>query len=424
MKLSQSLSFRLDSTGKIRIRSSDISPEFFITPDIFWILKAIQMNIPFPKIPQYIKETLKNTHVPNDYSQDIEALISEGIILNESSYNTQENLLSDSWIQWSMISDDIRTKTYLEALQKIITPECTVMDLGSGTGIFALSSLHFGAKKALAIEESYWSEKIPLLAKRLGLPVDRLEVFSGNSMNIKDMRSPDILVHEIFGNDPLEEGLIPYLMDIQKKIKPHHILPQKISVYGQACEIHPESSLFYKIEAFQKYSQQKVTEKTPFYDLFLKEFIDINHWNDLSFTYKITAQDFIPRSESLHLWSLSFKDLSSFKTKDRTPKKNIASNNCHNLDFIKNTQNSEKIVTKPYVFLLWFRMHVDNDLTLSNHPLQDDYCHHWSLIVVPFKNYPNLNQPLEVKSGVSQDLLSLTVQLKQNNAIIANRGDR
>lgn len=52
----------------------------------------------------------------------------------------------------AMIADDVRMSAYALALERTIRPGCTVLDIGTGTGVMALLACRFGAGKVVAIE--------------------------------------------------------------------------------------------------------------------------------------------------------------------------------------------------------------------------------------------------------------------------------
>ncbi|MGA9378220.1 MAG: 50S ribosomal protein L11 methyltransferase, partial [Phormidium sp.] len=54
----------------------------------------------------------------------------------------------------SMIADKGRMDAYVKALRQTVKPDSVVVDIGTGTGIFALLACQFGAKKVYAIEPS------------------------------------------------------------------------------------------------------------------------------------------------------------------------------------------------------------------------------------------------------------------------------
>ena len=63
--------------------------------------------------------------------------------------------MSYNLIQYgSMISDAWRMNPYISALKSKINSRSIVLDLGAGTGIFAMLACKFGAKKVYAIESN------------------------------------------------------------------------------------------------------------------------------------------------------------------------------------------------------------------------------------------------------------------------------
>ena len=52
----------------------------------------------------------------------------------------------------SMITNSERMAPYVQALRAAIKPNSIVVDIGTGTGIFALLACQFGARKVYAIE--------------------------------------------------------------------------------------------------------------------------------------------------------------------------------------------------------------------------------------------------------------------------------
>jgi type I protein arginine methyltransferase len=52
----------------------------------------------------------------------------------------------------AMIADRVRMNSYHEALRRRVRPGDVVVDLGAGTGIFALLACRFGARRVYAIE--------------------------------------------------------------------------------------------------------------------------------------------------------------------------------------------------------------------------------------------------------------------------------
>ena len=66
----------------------------------------------------------------------------------------------------SMISSSARTGPFVEALRRAVRPDSVVVDIGSGTGIFALLACRFGAARVYAIEASDGPGVRPALRRR------------------------------------------------------------------------------------------------------------------------------------------------------------------------------------------------------------------------------------------------------------------
>ena len=54
----------------------------------------------------------------------------------------------------AMIADEVRMGAFVRALRQAVKPGAVVIDIGTGTGIFALLACRFGARRVYAIEPS------------------------------------------------------------------------------------------------------------------------------------------------------------------------------------------------------------------------------------------------------------------------------
>ena len=88
-------------------------------------------------------------------------------------------------------------------------PGQTVLDLGSGTGVWAVAAARLGARRVVAVErEAVLVPVIEALARENGV-ADRVEVVQADARRVRLPRAFDVVVSEMVGNEAFEEGLLP-----------------------------------------------------------------------------------------------------------------------------------------------------------------------------------------------------------------------
>src|ERR1044071_9186116 len=92
-----------------------------------------------------------------------------------------------------MIADFGRTAAYAKALERRVTPESVVVDIGTGTGIFALLAARLGARKVYAIDPSDAIEYGRRIAAANGLS-ERVDFIQGLSTDIQLPEKADVIV--------------------------------------------------------------------------------------------------------------------------------------------------------------------------------------------------------------------------------------
>ena len=101
-----------------------------------------------------------------------------------------------------MVTDWVRTGAYQEALRREVRPGCTVADIGTGTGIFAMLACAFGARRVYAIEPDSIVEVAREVAAANGV-ADRVELISELSTRVELPEPVDLIVSDIGGVLPL-----------------------------------------------------------------------------------------------------------------------------------------------------------------------------------------------------------------------------
>jgi type I protein arginine methyltransferase len=116
-----------------------------------------------------------------------------------------------------MIADRVRMDAYAAALQQNISPDSIVLDVGSGTGIFALLSCKFGARKVYAVEPSDVIEVARQIAKANGF-LDRIEFIQAMSTDITLPERANLMVSDMRGVLPFYQQNVSAVIDARKRL--------------------------------------------------------------------------------------------------------------------------------------------------------------------------------------------------------------
>jgi protein arginine N-methyltransferase 1 len=137
----------------------------------------------------------------------------------------------------NMIADSIRTSAYVEALRQAVKPGAVVLDIGTGTGIFALLACQFGARRVYAIE--------PSDAIQVGREVsvangygDQIEFIQGLSTQITLPEKVDAIISDLHGALPLFQHHIPSIVDARQRfLAPGGVqIPQRDTLWATVVE--------------------------------------------------------------------------------------------------------------------------------------------------------------------------------------------
>ncbi|MFN0111297.1 MAG: 50S ribosomal protein L11 methyltransferase [Blastocatellia bacterium] len=117
----------------------------------------------------------------------------------------------------SMVADTVRMDAYLQALRQQITPGAVVLDIGTGTGIFAFWAIRFGARKVYAIEPNNAVQTGREIAAASGLS-EQIEFIQGLSTQITLPEKADVIVSDLRGTLPLYAHHIPTIIDARQRL--------------------------------------------------------------------------------------------------------------------------------------------------------------------------------------------------------------
>lgn len=142
-----------------------------------------------------------------------------------------------------MLNDHSRTAGFIRAVESVVRPGDVVVDIGTGTGILALAAARAGARRVFAIESSSMADTAEAVFAANGF-ADRITVLRGTSSAVSLPEPADVIVAELLGHHPLDEGLLPVIADARRRhARPGaRVIPRRLSVLAQPIEI-PEEEL-------------------------------------------------------------------------------------------------------------------------------------------------------------------------------------
>ena len=115
-----------------------------------------------------------------------------------------------------MISDHVRTDAFLRAMERVVDRDSVVVDIGTGTGIFALSACRLGARHVYAIEPDDVIEVARRIAADNGFD-DRISFLQGTSTEVDLPEPADVIISDIGGLLPHYDQHIPSIVDARDR---------------------------------------------------------------------------------------------------------------------------------------------------------------------------------------------------------------
>ena len=131
-----------------------------------------------------------------------------------------------------MITCEPRMSAYAEALRRAITPGCSVIDIGAGSGIFSLLACQYGAGSVIAIDPDDSVEVLRASAATNGFS-DRISVLQGISTDYVGPKV-DVIISDLRGCLPLFEQHIPSIVDARERLLAPggHLIPARDRLFA------------------------------------------------------------------------------------------------------------------------------------------------------------------------------------------------
>ena len=145
-----------------------------------------------------------------------------------------------------LLGDAHRNRAFYKALKKHVTPESNVLDIGSGTGVWAIIAARLGAKRVVAVEQDpILIGLIKSLAIANGVS-DRIEAIASESTQLQQAREFDIIISETIGNLAFDEQIVPIMIDARNRLlKPGGVLiPESVALVASPAHLKSRQKKF------------------------------------------------------------------------------------------------------------------------------------------------------------------------------------
>ena len=167
----------------------------------------------------------------------------------------------------AMIEDAVRTPAYLAALEQAVRPGSVVVEIGTGTGFFAIIAARLGARRVYAIE-SDTSIRLAREVAALNGCADRIEFIEALSTDVTLPEQGDVLLSDLRGVLPTLGVHIPSIVDARARLlKPGGIqIPSEDTLWMALLESPrqwPRSTSRTRIQALMASTSRPCTASSP-----------------------------------------------------------------------------------------------------------------------------------------------------------------
>jgi protein arginine N-methyltransferase 1 len=131
----------------------------------------------------------------------------------------------------SMLLDQVRTESFLQAILKTVKAGDVVLDMGCGIGILSYFACMSGARRVYAVEQDPIIELAKAICRQNGYQ-DQVVFVNDWSNNIELPEPVDVIVTETLGNIGFEEGILGWVMDAKERFLAEggRIIPRSIEL--------------------------------------------------------------------------------------------------------------------------------------------------------------------------------------------------
>ena len=283
--------------------------------------------------------------------------------------------------QWhsAMLNDEIRNQAFEEAIKSAVKPGCSLLDIGTGTGLLAMVASRAGAKRVIGCESvGFLAEAAREIVQQNSLEDDIsiLHKWSKDLTIGKDIMEPvDILVAEIVDTGLLGENIIAAISDARRRLcKPSAtIIPCGATVYAAPIE-SKEIALERRVSMANGFNISLLNSLRP--NMYIQTDLSKYDWRMLSEPIQIFDLDFTRDQPLLEQESFCL------------------------------TPNSDGTA---HCIAFWFDLHLSPTVTLSTAP--EKPATHWKQAVYTFSDPVEIKQNEPIRMNASHNQSKITISL-------------
>lgn len=143
-----------------------------------------------------------------------------------------------------MLGDGVRNKLLARAIKKTVSQNTSFLDIGAGTGVWAILAAKLGATRVVAVEiEECLIPFIHKHAQENGV-ADRIEIIHGKSDDVKIKGKFDVIVSELFGGDAFGRDTVGSFIDVRERfLAPGGILiPDRLAMFAVPVHVKAQTA--------------------------------------------------------------------------------------------------------------------------------------------------------------------------------------
>jgi protein arginine N-methyltransferase 1 len=136
----------------------------------------------------------------------------------------------------AMFADTVRGPAYLAAIAEVVRPGDVVLEVGTGTGYYAIAAVRAGARHVYAVERARTTGLARLVAEENGC-ADRITFIRGDAATVRLPEKADVLLCDLRGATPLFGDGIATVVAVRARHlnDDARIIPLRDELYGAPC---------------------------------------------------------------------------------------------------------------------------------------------------------------------------------------------